>query len=101
MKLKFLLPLLCGVSFLAAAQQVSLSAGNFVVEKNVAVPMRDGVVLRADVLRGDPFGQRPRGRQIVQPGFQLDVSHKLYRSTLPSRTVTCLAIRCCARCSGM
>jgi len=59
MKLKFLLPLLCGVSFLAAAQQVSFSAGNFVVEKNVAVPMRDGVILRADVLRPSGRGAFP------------------------------------------
>ncbi|MGH9548857.1 MAG: CocE/NonD family hydrolase, partial [Terriglobales bacterium] len=58
MKLKFLLPLLCGVSVLASAQQVSVPAGNFVVEKDLAVPMRDGVVLRADLLRprgGDAF----------------------------------------------
>ena len=59
MKLKFLLPLLCGISFLAPAQQVSPSAGNFVVEKNVAVPMRDGVILRADVLRPSGRGAFP------------------------------------------
>ena len=59
MKSKFLLPLLCGISLLAAAQQVSPSAGNFVVEKNVAVPMRDGVILRADVLRPSGGGVFP------------------------------------------
>ena len=59
MKLKFLLPLLCGVSLLASAQQVPPSAGNFVVEKNVAVPMRDGVILRADVLRPRGGGAFP------------------------------------------
>ena len=58
MKLKFLLPLLCGTSLLAAAQQPTPSAGNFIAEKDVAVAMRDGVTLRADVLRprgGGPF----------------------------------------------
>ena len=59
MKLKFLLPLLCGVGLLAPAQQVPPSAGNFVVEKNVAVPMRDGVILRADVLRPGGEGAFP------------------------------------------
>ena len=59
MKLKFLLPLLCGVGLLAPAQQVPPSAGNFVVEKNVAVPMRDGVILRADVLRPGGRGAFP------------------------------------------
>ena len=51
MKLKFLLPLLCGMSLLAPAQPGPSAAGNFVIEKDVAIPMRDGVVLRADVLR--------------------------------------------------
>ena len=59
MKLKFLLPLLCGVSLLASAQQVSPSGGNFVVEKNVVVPMRDGVTLRADLLRPSGGGAFP------------------------------------------
>lgn len=59
MKLKFLLPLLCGVSLLASAQQVSVSTGGFVVEKDVAVPMRDGVTLRANVLRPSGGGAFP------------------------------------------
>jgi putative CocE/NonD family hydrolase len=40
----------------SAAQEVPSRSG-FVTEKNVAVPMRDGVVLRADVLR--PKGKGP------------------------------------------
>ncbi len=59
MKLKFLLPLLCVVSLVAAAQQVSPSGEKLVVEKNVAVPMRDGVILRADVLRPTGGGAFP------------------------------------------
>ena len=71
MKFKLFLPLLCGLALLASAQQPVPSAGDFIVEKNVAVPMRDGVILRADVLRprGDgafpvlvyrtPYGKEP------------------------------------------
>jgi putative CocE/NonD family hydrolase len=59
MKLKFLLPALCGISLLASAQQASPPVGNFVVEKDVAVAMRDGVVLRADVLRPHGAGAFP------------------------------------------
>ena len=59
MKLKFLLPLLCGAGLLAPAQQVSASSGTFVAEKDVAVPMRDGVILRADVLRPSGRGAFP------------------------------------------
>lgn len=55
MKFKFLLPLLCGISVLAPAQPAPPAPGNFIVEKDVAVPMRDGAILRADVLR--PRGQ--------------------------------------------
>ncbi|MGH9545660.1 MAG: CocE/NonD family hydrolase [Terriglobales bacterium] len=51
MKFKFLLPLLCGISVLVPAQQAPSPAPDFVVEKDVAVPMRDGVTLRADLLR--------------------------------------------------
>jgi uncharacterized protein len=71
MKLKFLLPLLCGLGLLASGQQTPLSVGDFVAEKDVPVPMRDGVILRADLLRprGDgsfpvlvyrtPYGKEP------------------------------------------
>ena len=71
MRLNFLLTLLCGISLLASAQQTASPSDNFVIEKDVAVPMRDGVVLRADVLRprGDghfpvlvyrtPYGKEP------------------------------------------
>jgi len=57
MKFKFLLPLLCGLVLLASGQQAGTSSGNFVTEKDVDVPMRDGVTLRADVLR--PRGDGP------------------------------------------
>jgi len=71
MKFKLFLPLLCGLALLASAQQAAPSGRDFDVEKNVAVPMRDGVILRADVLRprGDgafpvlvyrtPYGKEP------------------------------------------
>jgi len=59
MKFNFLLPLLCGVSLLASAQQAPSSAGDFVMEKDLAVPMRDGVTLRADVLRPRGAGASP------------------------------------------
>ncbi len=55
MKMRFLATLLCGISLLASAQRSSSVSEDFVVEKDVAVPMRDGVLLRADVLR--PRGQ--------------------------------------------
>jgi uncharacterized protein len=51
MKFKFLLPLICGLGVLASGQQAEPSAENFIVQKDVAVPMRDGVILRADLLR--------------------------------------------------
>ena len=57
MKLRFLLLLLCGLGPLAAAQQSS--SCKFVFEKDVAVPMRDGVTLRADVLRPCGAGVSP------------------------------------------
>jgi uncharacterized protein len=44
------------VAYFSAAQG-SAPASEFVAEKNVAVPMRDGVLLRADVLR--PKGKGP------------------------------------------
>jgi uncharacterized protein len=57
MKFTFLLPLLlCGLGLLASGQESAPSSG-FVIEKDVAVPMRDGVTLRADLLR--PRGDSP------------------------------------------
>ena len=41
------------------AQETKTSAAEYFVEKNVAVPMRDGIVLRADVLRPQESGQFP------------------------------------------
>src|SRR5262249_808873 len=46
------LVILCGCSFLEAAENPQ---SEIVAERNVAVPMRDGVILRADILR--PSGQ--------------------------------------------
>jgi putative CocE/NonD family hydrolase len=59
--MKRLLPLLllCAISLLAVAQQASPAAKNFILEKGVAVPMRDGVMLRADVLRPRDTGRFP------------------------------------------
>ncbi len=58
MKLKFLLLLiLSGTGLTAAALQASPSEQSFVVENDVAVPVRDGVALRADILR--PSGDGP------------------------------------------
>jgi putative CocE/NonD family hydrolase len=53
----FFLPTLNG-SFLIA-QNSPTSVSQPIVEKNVAVPMRDGVVLRADVLRPSESGKFP------------------------------------------
>ena len=57
MKLKLLL-VLCGTALLGIAQG-SPADGDFVIEKDIAVPMRDGVVLRADVLRPRDRGVFP------------------------------------------
>jgi putative CocE/NonD family hydrolase len=59
MKRLFPLLLLFAISLPAVAQQASPAAGNFILEKDVAVPMRDGVVLRADVLRPRGTGRFP------------------------------------------
>ena len=59
MKFSFLLPLLWGISLLAPARQAPSPAADFVVEKDIAVPMRDGVTLRADVLRPRGSGGFP------------------------------------------
>lgn len=58
MKLRALV-LILACSFLAFAQDSSKSKAQFVLEKDVAVPMRDGVVLRADVMRPDGGGRFP------------------------------------------
>jgi uncharacterized protein len=58
MKLKILLPLLCGIFFLAPAPAFA-SSGDPIIEKDVSVPMRDGVTLRADILRPRGDGQFP------------------------------------------
>lgn len=60
MKMRFFLPLiLCGIAPVAPAQQVSPAAGSYIIEKDIAVPMRDGVILRADVLRPRNSGSFP------------------------------------------
>jgi len=50
--------LLCSSSLLAA-QDSQTGSQHFTVENNVAVPMRDGIVLRADVLRPAVTGKFP------------------------------------------
>jgi putative CocE/NonD family hydrolase len=50
--------LLCSTSLLAA-QDSQTGSQHFTVENNVAVPMRDGIVLRADVLRPAAAGKFP------------------------------------------
>lgn len=50
--------LLCGSSLLVA-QDAQTATQHFTVENDVAVPMRDGVVLRADVLRPAAAGSFP------------------------------------------
>ncbi len=58
MKLKLFLLILCGTA-LPGLAQVSPAVADFVTEKDVAVPMRDGVVLRANVLRPNGEGAFP------------------------------------------
>jgi putative CocE/NonD family hydrolase len=50
--------LLCSASLLAA-QESQTGSQHFTVENNVPVPMRDGIVLRADVLRPAAAGKFP------------------------------------------
>src|SRR6202035_3273200 len=50
--------LLCSTSLLAA-QESQTASQHFTVENNVAIPMRDGIVLRADVLRPARAGKFP------------------------------------------
>jgi putative CocE/NonD family hydrolase len=62
MKLQFLLSLSCLLladSTFLSPQVPRSSSSRYVIEKNVAVPMRDGVVLRADVLRPAESGKFP------------------------------------------
>ena len=85
MKFKFLLPLLFGVSLLVSGRQISPGSDDFLVERDVAVPMRDGVVLRADLLRprGEglfpvlvyrtPYGKEPALREYTT--FRRAVEH--------------------------
>ena len=58
MKLWALL-LISATSLLVHAQTSTNTGAHFVLEKNVSVPMRDGVVLRADVLRPTEAGRFP------------------------------------------
>jgi putative CocE/NonD family hydrolase len=53
------LVLILATSILAFAEEPTNSGKHFVLEKNVAVPMRDGVVLRADVMRPAEDGTFP------------------------------------------
>ena len=57
--MKLGLPLLILVITLTTAAQQPPTVPNFISEKDVAVPMRDGVVLRADVLRPKGEGRFP------------------------------------------
>src|ERR1700686_5897965 len=50
--------ILCSASLLAA-QESQTAPQHFTVENNVAVPMRDGIVVRADVLRPAQDGKFP------------------------------------------
>src|ERR1700730_10335761 len=50
--------LLCSASLLVA-RELQTASQHFTVENNVAVPMRDGIVLRADVLRPARAGKLP------------------------------------------
>jgi putative CocE/NonD family hydrolase len=58
MKLKLFLLILCGTA-LPVFAQTSPAGSEFVVDKDVAVQMRDGVTLRADVLRPRDQGAVP------------------------------------------
>jgi uncharacterized protein len=66
--LAFLL-LLPAISSFAQTHTPAASAGP-VLEKNVAVPMRDGVILRADVLR--PAGPAPRPALVYRTPYGKD-----------------------------
>ncbi len=51
--------LLCGKAEISSAQQPAAPPSHFLTENNVAVPMRDGVILRADVLLQHAGGRFP------------------------------------------
>src|SRR3984893_4625998 len=53
------LVLILAIPILMVAQDSTNSRRHFVLEKNVPVPMRDGVVLRADVMRPGEGGKLP------------------------------------------
>jgi putative CocE/NonD family hydrolase len=57
MKFWTLFLFLCSI-FLVPAQNADSATAHFKAENNVAVPMRDGVVLRADILRPAAIGRR-------------------------------------------
>jgi predicted acyl esterase len=65
MKLRALV-LILAPSIFALAQHSTNSGKHFVLEKNAPVPMRNGVVLRADVMRpaedGTSSGREPNCR---------------------------------------
>ena len=65
-----------GFAILAFAQDPPAAKPQFVLENNVAVPMRDGVVLRADVIRPASGGKSPvlvyrtpYGKDAAQQGY--------------------------------
>ena len=75
MKLWVLVVILAPSIFISG-QDAPNSKGHFVLEKNVPVPMRDGVVLRADVMRpaeGDKFPvlvyRTPYGKDAAQQEY--------------------------------
>src|SRR5260370_25334240 len=53
------LVLMLAISIRMGAQDSTNYRTHFVLEKNVPVPMRDGVVLRADVMRPGKSGKLP------------------------------------------
>ncbi len=75
----FLVAVLPAAGSFLIAQDSHTQAGQYVVEKNVAIPMRDGVLLRADVLRPAEFGkvaaeeEYTTFRQAVERGYAVVV----------------------------
>ncbi|HEY5069076.1 MAG TPA: CocE/NonD family hydrolase, partial [Candidatus Acidoferrum sp.] len=57
MKSWILFLFLCSI-FLVPAQDAFSATGHFTTENNLAIPMRDGVVLRADILRPAAIGRK-------------------------------------------
>ncbi len=49
----------CGDSAIPETTEIAAAAGDIVIERDVAVPMRDGVILRADVYRPAASGEFP------------------------------------------